>query len=63
MHQGLNQNTVLNPDFLIEVQGKIDALIMNGIAFRFELVAPDITFIENRTVDLAISHKIAAGQV
>ena len=63
MYQGFDQNAVLDPDFLIEIQDKIDALIIDVISFGFEFVASDITFIKNRIVNCAISQKIAAGQV
>ena len=63
MYQGLEQNAVLDSNLFIEIQNKIDALIIDAISFGFEFVATDITFIKNRIVNCTISQKIAAGKV
>jgi hypothetical protein len=58
VHQGLDEKTVLDDHFFIVVQGDAETLVVKMGSLAFELIPPDICF-----VDEGVLHRASAQQI
>jgi hypothetical protein len=63
VHQGFDEKAVGYKNALILVHCHFDPAVVKAVPFGLELVPPDIRFIKDRPVNLALAQKTASGEV
>jgi hypothetical protein len=63
VHQCIDEDAVGDPDLFILVQRQVVAAVLEGIALGFKFIAPDVAFIEDGVVHLALAQKITSRQI
>jgi hypothetical protein len=63
VNEVLDEITVLDPDNFIVMQGDFECLVFERVSLPFELISPDICFVQHRMIDDALAQEVAPSHV